>query len=686
MTSFFHTPRRWFATLKFRIVLLTVLAGMLSALGTATVILHSTQQSIERVVLVASQEDRERSASLLGSKASVLRDTLAAVAANIPAAAWQDRVAMGRYLMDQPALGVLFGSIFAAGTDGLMLARVESRKLFVEPLSIADRDYFQRAMRSDQPVVSEAMLARTRPVPVIIVAVPVLDRQGRHLGLLAGALSLQSTALFDEVRASAQNASIHDLVIDRSGRILAHEDPRLLLHSAEEQPGLRETVQEWIASGSPIDTRGSAIVRQGHVVSMAGIPLTDWLNVRVMTTELAMAPVAEARSAALPAAAVAGLLAGVLAGALAYRMTRPISRLRASAESLLDGDPGAVQWPQERGEVGELSRALRHVVEQKQRRQAEVQALLHQLEAVLDHTEVGIALTRHGRFELVSQHFCQIFRCDKSQAVGHATRMIYPSESAYRALVAEARPTLSQRRPLDLELELVRHNGQPFWARMRGRAVVAGDVTQGTIWTIEDVTVMREQREQLAYSASHDALTGLVNRASFERLLEEATAASAQQPFCALFIDLDRFKQVNDSGGHAAGDALLRDLAQRLAQQVRKTDTVARLGGDEFAVLLPRCPPGQARLIADQLCASVLGYELLWEGQRFSVGASIGLVQAGAEPGARFTSAAEVLRAADAACYQAKRRGRSRVELFEPAAVHGPIETGAERESDLSET
>jgi diguanylate cyclase (GGDEF)-like protein len=194
---------------------------------------------------------------------------------------------------------------------------------------------------------------------------------------------------------------------------------------------------------------------------------------------------------------------------------------------------------------------------------------------------------------------------------------------------------------------------------MRGRAVARGDRSQGTIWTIEDITEQHEQRERLSWASSHDSLTGLANRAAFEVLLERASARAVSEPFCALFIDLDRFKQVNDTGGHAAGDALLRDVAHLLAAQVRKSDTVARMGGDEFAVLLDQCPVSHAQAIAEKMRSAVIAYELSWEGRTHSVGASIGLVPVDAE----LATATEVLRAADAACYAAKRQGRNRVAL-----------------------
>jgi diguanylate cyclase (GGDEF)-like protein len=125
-------------------------------------------------------------------------------------------------------------------------------------------------------------------------------------------------------------------------------------------------------------------------------------------------------------------------------------------------------------------------------------------------------------------------------------------------------------------------------------------------------------------------------------------------------VDLDKFKYVNDTGGHAAGDTVLRDIARKLASQVRKADTVARLGGDEFAVLLDQCPVVHAREIAEKMRQAVMDYRLDWQGQPFSVGASIGLVRVDAA----FTSAKDVLAAADNACYAAKHRGRNCVVVY----------------------
>ena len=299
--------------------------------------------------------------------------------------------------------------------------------------------------------------------------------------------------------------------------------------------------------------------------------------------------------------------------------------------------------------------------------------LLLRMAAVLNHAEVGIALSRDGHFEMTSARLRQLLRCDREdQLLGKPTSTIHADEAAYKAFSERAHPSFMAEGSFEGEVELTRLDGSTFWARMLGRALVPGDRSKGTIWVIEDVTEMRRKREDLTIAANHDGLTGLINRVAFERLLDASVAIASTAPFCALFIDLDHFKQVNDTAGHAAGDALLKGLANSFRGCLRRADTVARLGGDEFGVILPGCPPGKARELADMLRKAVRDYRLRWEGREFSVGASIGLVIADGRHG----STAHLMRDADMACYDAKRSGRNRVSEFKGASTE-PAATSA---------
>ena len=187
----------------------------------------------------------------------------------------------------------------------------------------------------------------------------------------------------------------------------------------------------------------------------------------------------------------------------------------------------------------------------------------------------------------------------------------------------------------------------------------------GLIVVFHDVSQMRAMAQQLLWQASHDALTGLVNRREFERRLGELieTARTQRREHALLFMDLDNFKTVNDTCGHAAGDELLRQLTSVMLSRMRGSDTLARLGGDEFGGLLESCPPEQALRIAHALRETVREFRFVWEDKTFSVGVSIGLVPITAETG----SVSRVLSLADACCYEAKNKGRDRVQVYRPA-------------------
>lgn len=186
--------------------------------------------------------------------------------------------------------------------------------------------------------------------------------------------------------------------------------------------------------------------------------------------------------------------------------------------------------------------------------------------------------------------------------------------------------------------------------------------TVGTVVVFNDVTKARELAQQLSWQASHDALTGLANRREFERRLARLLESAKFQGMhhVMLYLDLDRFKIVNDTCGHGAGDELLRQLAMLLNEQTRESDTVARLGGDEFGVLLEGCPVSQGERIAESLRKAIADFRFAWEDRLFQVGASIGGVAVTADS----ESLGMVLGAADTACYLAKEEGRNRVRIF----------------------
>ena len=192
--------------------------------------------------------------------------------------------------------------------------------------------------------------------------------------------------------------------------------------------------------------------------------------------------------------------------------------------------------------------------------------------------------------------------------------------------------------------------------RLEGKEIV------GLVLVLHDTSELRGLTRQMTYQASHDALTGLANRREFERRLQEAmeSAQGGDVAHALCYLDLDRFKVVNDTCGHTAGDNMLREVASLLKEAVRDSDTVGRIGGDEFALLLVGCPLEKARQIADDVVRSVSGFRFVWKDKIFNIGVSIGLVEIGRGGGA----IEDILNSADSACYVAKKQGGLHVHVY----------------------
>ena len=209
------------------------------------------------------------------------------------------------------------------------------------------------------------------------------------------------------------------------------------------------------------------------------------------------------------------------------------------------------------------------------------------------------------------------------------------------------------------EVPLNGHRGE-FWASILASGI---DLDDQASWLMvaTDVSEQRRLTERLSFQASHDALTRLPNRQAFEAELKAALASPGEQLHCLLFLDLDQFKLINDTSGHAAGDQLLVQLSMQMRQQLREGDTLARLGGDEFGLLLPDVGSATtAAVAAERLRAAIDGHVFLWEQRSYIISASIG----GVVFHGGGTSLQELLAQADTACYTAKDAGRNRVHFY----------------------
>ncbi|HDL7341400.1 TPA: PAS domain S-box protein [Yersinia enterocolitica] len=182
----------------------------------------------------------------------------------------------------------------------------------------------------------------------------------------------------------------------------------------------------------------------------------------------------------------------------------------------------------------------------------------------------------------------------------------------------------------------------------------------GAVVVFQDVTRARHEQRELQYQANHDMLTGLINRRRLEERLNQAISQLGQdEQHILCYVDLDYFKDVNDSAGHEAGDMVLRMVAQTMQQAVRENDIVARLGGDEFAIVLFNCQNKPATEVLERVVADIASIQFHWHGQSYSFTASLGAVSLNRQT----ETAAQAMRQADIACYAAKHAGRNRLSL-----------------------
>ncbi|MBA1205311.1 EAL domain-containing protein [Pseudomonas capeferrum] len=209
-----------------------------------------------------------------------------------------------------------------------------------------------------------------------------------------------------------------------------------------------------------------------------------------------------------------------------------------------------------------------------------------------------------------------------------------------------------------------RLDGSRVSVNLVGSPILTEQQVSGMVVVLHDMTQERQYIANLSWQATHDALTGLANRREFEYRLEQVLNGVARQAgrHSLMFLDLDQFKLVNDTSGHAAGDELLRHICAVLQACLREGDTLARLGGDEFGVLLESCPPEQGERIAENLRQAVQSLHFVWKGRPFVSTVSIGLVHLNQVP----LTLEAALRAADMACYMAKEKGRNRVQVYHP--------------------
>jgi diguanylate cyclase (GGDEF)-like protein/PAS domain S-box-containing protein len=342
-----------------------------------------------------------------------------------------------------------------------------------------------------------------------------------------------------------------------------------------------------------------------------------------------------------------------------FRIVLPsgeIRHVRALADAIPNTDGAGLLLIGTNWDITEHRRLTDAVVEEKERLRTTLQSLG---DAVIStDTESRITLMNTAAEELTGWPANEAI----GQTLSSVVRIIDESTGAFIGNPVEDCLTGETSRTAGDHAVLVSRKGRRDIRSTAAPVRSGSGEIAGAVLVFQDVTEARRLQRQLTHSATHDSLTGLANRTAFEAALRDAciTASEEDRHHALCFVDLDRFKIVNDTAGHAAGDALLREIGQVIRQNVRSNDMTARLGGDEFGLILYDCDVERAELVARKIIESVQAIPFAWEGRTYDVGASIGLTiisQAGAVP-------SELLSQADIACYAAKGHGRNRAVVY----------------------
>ena len=669
-------------SLKTRITLLTLLIVVISfvALGAYTKGLLR-----EELLLYTGEQQRSALALLTAEVNHGLQDRLAAletVASRVSPAQLDDPAALQAFLLERPFLAGPFNAgAMIWDHQGVLQAQVQFLKDGLALSALAPPE-LKRVLQCGETVIGRMHVYSRSKAAGFAMAVPIRNPQGEIIGALAGAIRLDQPNFLSQLASHRYGKTGNFFLIEADQRLIfaTSDAPRVLevLPPPGASPWIDRFVQGFEGSARVIDPHGVEVL-----VSIGQIPLAHWYASVTLPPDETFALV----EAIKPGGRLAALLLGLLALSLIWWMLRRQLAPMTAALKTLDGFVRQNQPPKalpvvRPDEIGQLVSGFNRLLgtlaqQQKVLQDSEIfkQAVLNSVTAeiaVLNHD--GVILTVNEAWRRYSQECAaELGQSAASAAVGGnylaacegikinpALREALPAQDGIRAVLNGRLPRFYLEYPCPSPQ-------RQRWFSMSVTPLLQGETLQGAVVSLENISERIELESQMRDMAFYDPLTQLPNRRlALERLTQQlARARRAKSRLALLFIDLDKFKQINDELGHEVGDWVLQAVARRIQTCLRESDTAARIGGDEFVVLLPDLQSGEAALAVAEKIRSALAQELVTDqGLVLHISSSIGAAlypdHAGDEK--------ELLRLGDEAMYRAKRSGRNAVFLCLPRA------------------
>lgn len=539
--------------------------------------------------------------------------------------------------------------------------------------SFAHRDYFTQMVSKPRLLVSQPYRSQRSGKPVLTFAAPLTGNDGQFAGLVGCSLDLLVPEVLDGLSRMRLGESGYLYMFDTRRMMIVHPDERRILQY-DIPAGSNRLIDQAVDRG----IEGADELRNSRGVPMLlalrRVPGQDWWVGAQLPQDEAYRDMEGARRQVLWIAGACLLLALLVGIGAVYRVVHPIeqlmgfarrlsSRLDGQAETMLDEEEALITRHR-RDEIGGLARAFHELYHRLGESLGSLNQAVHEWERTFNSVHDGVLVLDPE------------LRIERGNAVA-AEIVGRPADACRGRTLAEVFPELTPPAEIDVLAALRRGEAVAWEVEARGScyAVDIDPILQDGVWVgavqlLRDITTIKEAEQHILEMAFYDSLTGLPNRSLLQDRLAQAQlrAQRSGKGTAVLFIDLDRFKPVNDSLGHAIGDKLLRDVSTRLKRAIRRNDTVARWGGDEFVIVMQEVDDlenGPA-LVAEKVLAA-LATPFPIEGHSLHIGCSIGI--ASAVGGA--TLAEALLVEADAAMYRAKSAGRGCYAFAEQQQVSG---------------
>ncbi|WP_338073036.1 sensor domain-containing diguanylate cyclase [Billgrantia zhangzhouensis] len=548
--------------------------------------------------------------------------------------------------------------------EGLMLTDADGRVLADWPIvpgragiETAETEYFRRLRHSPWPYVSRPFIGRASGDSLVLMLVPRFDDQGSFAGMVGGMINLTSGGLFRLLEDIRLGGGGHVSVFTATGEPLFHLRRRSS-RSDDEAFGDSGTL-ELVLSGWQGEA-ASVVDGEPALVSYRQIWPADWIVKVAIPQAQAQAPLGDFLSRLWWAWLVLAILLLITMRWLVRRLLRPLHRLERQIAQVGAGERRYLELSTSMQELRQVASSFNHLEHERLAALEHLRDRQAFLDAVLGSTPIGMFVADlEGRLNYLNPALLELLGLDAWNSTREWWQRIHPADQ--EGARDMWRHTLATGNDFVRQMRFLRGDGITLWVEVHASQVLGNEQPLGFVGMVKDITARRQQEALQRWEAEHDPLTGLLNRRGFERRLEEALAEYSKTgtPAVLILFDLDHFKPINDEGGHALGDEMLRRVAQVVAWEVRRSDHVARQGGDEFAVLLPSCTLKQAGEIAESLRRAVSEVTVTHEGKTYSITLSMGVTALQEDD----ESVETVLARADEASYKAKANGRNTVVI-----------------------